>query len=251
MWLTTDIEKVTDMNFNVLWKKQPIINYEKYIDYFLEIAKNRNATAFVLGSFAKKYPNVVKKISNSGVEIASHSLYHKLVYKENFDEWKKEIVESKKILENLIGKEVIGYRSPSWTLPFEKKYYQALVESGYKYSSSYFPIKTYMYGNSINKTEPFKIYTKSGIIEERPIPKNIIPFGGGFYLRVLPLWLLKILFKKTDNSVLYIHPYEMSDKNLLKEYWEYCDKNIDYFLAFIELWGYPKNKIERIVNEIN
>ena len=32
MWLTTDIEEVTDMNFNVLWKKQPIINYEKYIE---------------------------------------------------------------------------------------------------------------------------------------------------------------------------------------------------------------------------
>jgi len=247
MWLTTDIEEVVDMNFNVLWKREPKIDYERYIDYFLEIAKNKNATAFVLGSFAKKYPDIVKKISNAGVEIASHSLKHKLVYAESFNEWISEINESKKILEDLIGKEVIGYRSPSWTLPFKKKYYNELVKAGYKYSSSYFPMKNYMYGNSINKTTPFKIYTESGIIEERPIPKNIIPFSGGFYLRVLPLWLLKKLFKK--NSVLYIHPYELIDKNLIKYFWDDADKNIDYFLAFIHL-GYAKDKIKRIVDEI-
>jgi hypothetical protein len=249
MWLTTDIEEVTDMNFNVLWKKTPQINYEKYIDYFLEIAQNKKSTAFVLGSFAKKYPDIVKKIANSGVEIASHSMYHKIVYQESFKEWKNEIREAKKILEDLIGKEVVGYRSPSWTLPFDKKYYAELALAGYKYSSSYFPMKNYMYGNSINKLEPFKIYTENGIIEERPIPKNIIPFGGGFYLRVLPLWLLKSLFKKTKQSVLYIHPYELIDENLIKYFWDDADKNLDYFLAFIHL-GYAKDKIKRIVDEI-
>jgi len=248
MWLTTDIEEVTDMNFNVLWKNEPQINYEKYIDYFLEIAKNKKATAFVLGSFAKKYPEIVKKISDSGVEIASHSLKHKIIYKESFNEWVEEINEAKKILEDLVGKEVVGYRSPSWTLPFNKKYYNELAKAGYKYSSSYFPMKNYMYGNSINKIHPFKIYTDNGIIEERPIPKKIIPFSGGFYLRVLPLWLLKILFKKSQNSVLYIHPYELIDENLIKYFWNDADKNLDYFLAFIHL-GYAKDKIKSIVNE--
>ena len=248
MWITMDVEEVTDMNFNVLWKNQPQIDYEKYIDYFIEYTKGKNATAFVLGSFAKKYPELVKKLSNH-VEIASHSFYHKLIYKEKFDEWEKEINDAKKLLEDLISKEVVGYRSPSWTLPFDKKYYAALAKAGYKFSSSYFPMKNYMYGNSINKTTPFKIYTENGIIEERPIPKNVIPFSGGFYLRVLPLWLLKLLFKKTKNSVLYIHPYELIDKNLIKFFWNNADKNLDYFLAFYH-FGMAKDKLRKIINEV-
>jgi len=248
MWITMDIEEVTDMNFDVLWTKNPQIDYEKYIDFFIEITKGKKVTTFVLGSFAKKYPHIIKKISKN-VEIASHGFYHKLIYKESFDEWKKEINDSKKLLEDLIGKKVVGYRSPSWSLPFEKKYYQALFDSGYLYSSSYFPMKNYMYGNSINKVVPFKVYVDGGFIEERPIAKKIIPFSGGFYFRVLPLWLLKILFKNTKNPILYIHPYELIDKNLIKFFWKSADKNLDYFLAFIHN-GNTQNKLKEIVNEI-
>ena len=248
MWITIDVEEVTDMNFNVLWNNNPQIDYEKELDFFVEVTKNKNTTAFVLGSFAKKYPQIIKKLSQN-VEIASHGFYHKLIYKESFEEWKMEISDAKKYLEDLIGKEVKGYRSPSWSLPFDKKYYQALFDCGYSYSSSYFPMKNYMYGNSINKTIPFKIYVNGGVIEERPIPKNIIPFGGGFYLRVLPLWILKLMFKKTKNPVLYIHPYELLDKNLIKFFWNNANKNLDYFLAFIHN-GNTKNKLKKIIDEI-
>lgn len=248
MWLTIDVEEVTDMNFNILWKENPKIDYERYIDNFLEVADDKNTTAFVLGSFAKKHPKIVEKLSKH-IEVASHGLNHNLIYKEGFNKWNDGIIESKKILEDITSKEIKGYRSPSWSLPFDKKYYGALVDAGYSYSSSYFPMKNYMYGNNINKTTPFKIYTQNGIIEERPISKKIIPFSGGFYLRVLPLWLLKIMFKNTDNSILYIHPYELIDKNLLNLFKNSADKNLDYFLAFYHL-GYAKNKLKKIVDEV-
>ena len=247
MWITIDIEEIQDMNFNILWKKRVEVDYEEIIDKFLDYTKNRKVTAFVLGSFAQKYPDLVKKLSKK-VEIASHGFYHKLIYKQSFDEWQNEIINSKKVLENLISKEVIGYRSPSWSLPFEKKYYEALVKAGYKYSSSYFPMKNYMYGNSINKIKPFKIFTKSGVIEERAIPKKIIPFSGGFYFRVLPFWLLKSLFRSSENSVLYIHPYELIEKNLIKFFWDSCDKNLDYFLAFYH-FGNSSAKLKKIIDE--
>jgi len=246
IWVTLDVEEVMDMNFSVKWKSEPKIDYEKYIDYFIQLSRGCKTTAFVLGDFAKKYPQIVKKISNSGIEIACHGLKHNFVYKEGFEDWSRRLKESKELLEELIDREVLGYRSPSWSMPFEKRYYKELARLGFKYSSSYFPMKNYMYGNSIDKKEPFFIATEFGKIEERPIPKYIIPFSGGFYLRVLPLWILNILFKKAENSVLYIHPYELMDKNLLRFFKKYADKNLDYFLAFYST-GYGVNKLKSIL----
>ncbi len=246
IWTTIDVEEVTDMNFDVKWKREPYIDYERYIDYFIEICSSYKSTAFVLGSFAQKYPHIVKKISNNGIEIACHGLKHNLVYKESFEDWSARLKESKDILEELAGKKVVGYRSPSWSMPFDKKYYTRLAKLGFEYSSSYFPMKNYMYGNSIDRKEPFRITTEYGKIEERPIPKYVIPFSGGFYLRVLPLWILKLLFKRVDNSVLYIHPYELIDKNLLKFFGEYADLNLDYFLAFYSS-SFAKDKLKAIL----
>ncbi len=82
IWVTIDIEEATDMNFNVKWHDQPIIDYEKNIENFIKLRGNFKTTAFVLGTFAKKYPNIIKKISNNNIEIACHGMYHNLVYKE-------------------------------------------------------------------------------------------------------------------------------------------------------------------------
>jgi len=248
IWLTIDVEAVTDMNFDVHWKEMPFVEYEKYIDSFLVLSKNHNATAFVLGSFAKKYPHIIQKLAQNGVEIACHGLYHNLVYQESFEQWSRELTEAKNILEDLVGKPVVGYRSPSWSLPFEKRYYEFLAKVGFEYSSSYFPMKNYMYGNSIDKKAPFMIYTEYGAVQERPIVKNIIPFSGGFYLRVLPLWLLKILFKKSNNIVLYVHPYELMEVNLLYYFKKYVPVNLDYFLAFYASSSVRK-KIEVLLDE--
>ena len=131
-------------------------------------------------------------------------------------------------------------------MPFKKKYYEELVKAGYSYSSSYFPIKTYMYGNSINKKQPFKIFTNYGEIMEYSIVRDIIPYSGGFYLRILPLWILKKLLKKNQNSILYIHPYELMDKNLIMFFKKYAKFNLDFLLAFYSL-GLPKNKTKEIL----
>ncbi|WP_457562578.1 polysaccharide deacetylase family protein [Caminibacter pacificus] len=244
LWLSIDVEEVQDMNFNIKWKKNPEINYESVIDWFLDKCENKKATAFVLGSFAKKYPGIVKKISKK-IEVASHGYNHELVYKQPFEVWEKEIKDSKKLLEDIIQKPIKGYRAPSWSMPFEKKYYEVLAKEGFEYSSSYFPMKNYMYGNEIDKKNPFKIFTKFGVVEERPIPKKTIPYSGGFYLRFLPTFILKKMFD--ENSILYIHPYELIDENLLTFFNDYADKNIDYFLAFFHM-GNTRKKILKIIN---
>jgi len=239
IWLTIDVEELNDSNFKLSEKKPIKLNYEKLIDDWLELCDKNNckSTAFVLGGFAKKYPEIVKKLSSAGHEIASHGHTHDLVYDISFETWKESINDSKKTLEDIIGKEVNGYRSASWSLPFDKQYYETLVDSGYTYSSSYFPLKTYLYGNSIDKKWPFEIHTSSGVITEIPIPKLGIPYSGGFYLRMLPLFLQKILMKRMFSlgvkPVIYIHPYELVNPDFITKYFlQYFKKNIDFFLAF-------------------
>ena len=244
MWLTIDVEEIEDMNFDLKWKKKLEVNYEKTIDDFITLAKNHHATAFVLATFAKKYPHLIKKLSNAGVEIGCHGYNHDLIYSITFNQWREEVQSAKNYLEELIGEKIIGYRAVNWSMPFEKQYYEELVKMGFCYSSSYFPMKNYMYGNIINKSEPFSIYTQSGIIEERPLKRDIIPFSGGFYLRVLPLWLLKILFKRVEKPIFYIHPYELLGKKTLY-FRNFAEMNLDFFLAF-----YSTGSVERKLNHI-
>jgi len=249
MLFTIDVEEITDTNFHILWKKKPELNYEKLIDNFIDLSKGCDAKAFVLGTFAKKYPHLVKKLHSNGIEIASHGYEHNLVYEVSFQNWVEDIWASKKILEDLVGCKVRGYRSPSWSMPFKKEYYEELAKADFSFSSSYFPLKTYMYGNSINKKSPFIVATKYGEIVEYPIVRDFIPFSGGFYLRVLPLWMLKAFFKKTKNPMLYIHPYELIDENLLVFFKNYAKLNLDFLLAFYSL-GLPKNKIRGIMENL-
>ncbi|BCD67690.1 hypothetical protein NitYY0918_C0591 [Nitratiruptor sp. YY09-18] len=246
LWLTIDVEELEDANFGIQPKKKLHIDYAYLIDRWIGLCSKYDihSTAFVLGSFAKKYPHLVRKLHEAGHEIASHGMYHELIYKIPFKEWKSQTIQAKKILEDLIGKEVRGYRSPSWTLPFEKKYYSTLRAMGFYYSSSYFPFKTYMYGNTIDKKEPFAIYTEHGKITEIPIPKYILPFSGGFYMRILPFWFIRYAMQKLINKgykpIIYTHPYELLD-NLFFKY----IKDVKFDMAYILTFAHSANSLQR------
>jgi hypothetical protein len=247
-----DIEQLLDANFGVSIRKAPKIEYEAIIDAWIEKCEQWQikSTCFVLGSFAKKFPKAIEKLAENGHEIASHGLTHNLIYEDSFEAFKNSITESKNILEEIIQTEVKGYRSASWSLPFEKKYYEALVISGYSYSSSYFPFKTYMYGNSIDRKKPFEIQTDSGSIKEIPLLKSLLPFSGGFYLRVLPLQvhkiLMKSLIKEGYKPIIYTHPYEMQGAYLPLSMRQDIKINMAYILAFAET-SISRNKLEKLL----
>ena len=254
IWLTIDIEEIINTNFHINWRSNPEVDYEEAITNWINLCSQLNckSTCFVLGSFAKAHPSLIKQLNENGHEIASHGMDHRLVSKINIAEWRESIENSKKILEDVSGSEVVGYRAASWSMPFEKQYYEVLAQSGYKFSSSYFPMKTYMYGNSIDRKKPFTVNTDFGKIKEMPVPKFIIPFSGGFYLRTLPLALQKYLFKKLINGgykpVIYIHPYELFNENMLFDYYKSASLNVDYLLAFFSSSN-PVKKIKSICQE--
>ncbi len=116
------------------------------------------ATFFVLGWIAERYPGLVRRIQEEGHEIACHGYAHQLVYTQSRDEFRQDIKRAKSILEDTTGREVIGYRAPSYSITNKSKWaFEVLVEEGFKYDSSIFPIRHDFYGMPNAPRFPFVV----------------------------------------------------------------------------------------------
>ncbi len=111
------------------------------------LTQKAKATFFVLGWIAERYPGLIQRIQKEGHEIACHGYGHKLVYTQSMDEFRQDIKKAKAILEDLTGGEVSGYRAPSYSITRNSLWaFGILVEEGFKYDSSIFPIHHDFYG---------------------------------------------------------------------------------------------------------
>lgn len=197
---------------------------------------NVNATFFVLGDVAKKYPDIIEEIHSQGHEIASHGYSHMPLSLISKDKFKEETKKMNKLLKSITNKKPLGFRAPLFSLTQSTKWaLEILEEEGYKYDSSIFPIQTSFSYNLqfgvnkvpegpyfIDKNDLTKISTRGGLIEY-PIKKVSflkIPFiiTGGFYLRLYPLWFLKKIIKTVNKKdkfiVLFLHPWETYEKTI-------------------------------------
>jgi len=178
--------------------------------------KNIKATFFVLGWIAEKVPGLVKEIVLRDHEVASHGYNHELNYNLDTETLRNDLEKSKKLLEDITGVEVIGYRAPTFSITDEVM--TMLLELGYKYDSSLndFPLHD-RYGKLSGEKINGPFLHSSGIVEI-PMPlvkifgKNI-PISGGGYFRLLPFAvfkrLVKIYLKQNDFYVFYMHPWEI------------------------------------------
>jgi polysaccharide deacetylase family protein (PEP-CTERM system associated) len=116
------------------------------------------ATFFVLGWIAERYPGLVRRIQKEGHEIACHGYAHKLIYTQSKEEFRQDIRKAKGILEDITGSEVIGYRAPSYSITNKSQWaFEVLVEEGFKYDSSVFPIRHDFYGMPDAPRFPFVV----------------------------------------------------------------------------------------------
>ena len=136
--LTNDIE-TTSVWFNSLRDETGWKVFREGMPRLLDIyAKYEiKSTFFFTGYIARLIPDVVNMIIPYGHEIASHGLSHKKEH--GFDvmtfyDQVKHLSESKKILEDISGQEVISFRAPA--LRVNKYTPKALIEVGYKIDSS-------------------------------------------------------------------------------------------------------------------
>lgn len=199
------------------WDKQEL-RVEKNTHVILDLLDTFRikATFFILGWVAKKLPFLVKEISSRGHEVASHGFSHLLNYNLCHENLLDDILTSKVILEDLVGKSVVGYRAPSFSITDEVL--RVLSEAGFKYDSSFnnFPQHD-RYGkiSGFNGTKPFR--HKSGVTEFPmpilPIVGFNIPISGGGYFRIFPLRffnrLVRLYLLQNNVYVFYMHPWEV------------------------------------------
>jgi len=178
------------------------------------------ATFFVLGWIAEHYPQLVKDIDRSGHEVACHSYNHRLIYDLTPHEFREDLKKAKCILEDTTGSPVTGFRAPSYSI-VEKSLWalDVLIEQGFLYDSSIFPIHHDRYGVPHAERFSHMIKRNGGSIKEFPpstysILGQNIPIAGGGYLRLLPFWLTKKAIKRINQKekqpvILYTHPWEI------------------------------------------
>lgn len=193
----------------------------KSIDALLSALERRGArgTFFVLGWLAVHRPEVVRAIAAANHEIASHGFLHERVTALTPAAFREDIRSSKQALEDLIGKPVLGYRAPSFSIvPGGEWAFDVLIEEEYRYDSSIFPIRRRGYGYPSAPRAPYVMQRAGGRLGEFPLATTTflqlpLPAAGGGYLRQLPLSLIRRAFREAgargEYGTFYIHPWEI------------------------------------------
>lgn len=226
-------------------------NTKRLLDIFDR--NNVKATHFVLGWVAERFPNLIREIDSRGHEVASHGYSHQLVYEQTPELFHAETLKSKEILEDILGKKIIGYRAASYSITKKSLWaLDILSELGFKYDSSIFPIHHDRYGIPGAETLPHLLKTSGGNqIVEFPLTTTSIfgikmPAAGGGYFRLYPYLLSKYLLQKAQNAgkpiVFYLHPWEIDyeqprvNVGLLSRFRHYnnlhkCEHRLDKLLS--------------------
>jgi polysaccharide deacetylase family protein (PEP-CTERM system associated) len=193
-------------------------NTERLLEIFAE--HDVRATFFVLGWVAERYPHLVRRITEGHHEIASHGYGHRLIYDQTREAFRDDVRRSKALLEAAAGVRVAGYRAPSYSVtPRSLWALDILIEEGYTYDSSIFPIRHDRYGIPVSARHPYVIERESGSIVEVPgsttmIGPMTLPVAGGGYFRILPYgwtrWgIARVNEQEARPAVFYLHPWEI------------------------------------------
>lgn len=256
--LTFDIEEWFHLLNNPFTRSPQNWNdFESRIDNNMDLIfqlldkTNSNATFFVLGWIAEKYPHIVKKIDSLGYHIGSHTHTHQLIYDQGLKNFKSDLNLSINVLENLTGKKVKMFRAPSFSITKDSLWaFDVLADNGIEIDCSIFPAKR-SYGGlkDINLNDPFLVSHNGIIIKEFPVSysnqfNTKVVFSSGGYFRLFPESLIKIFLKKNQYNMTYFHPrdFDYSQprlKNLSK---------LNYFKSYVGLKN-CLNKLENILNE--
>jgi polysaccharide deacetylase family protein (PEP-CTERM system associated) len=178
------------------------------------------ATFFVLGWVARRHPEIVREIHRCGHEIGSHGFWHRLIYRQSPEDFRKDLCESRRVLEDIIDEEVIAYRAPSFSITSQSRWaIDILVQEGFRIDSSVYPIRHDRYGMPGASREVHRITSPSGTICEFPpsvakLAGFRVPVGGGGYFRLYPLpWTCRLLQQINNIEgwpfLIFIHPWEV------------------------------------------
>lgn len=210
-----------------------VIKFGDWSSYESRVARNTNrvldlldeygvkATFFTLGWVAEHHPKLIREIHHRGHEIACHGYNHRLAYDLSLQEFREDTKRSKTLIEEVTGTSIVGYRATSYSLIKETFWaLDILIEEGFTYDSSIFPIYHDRYGYPEFNRFSMKV-SRPGIGEILEIPLSTIrlfgrnvPIAGGGYLRLFPLWFIewglrRLNEKEKQPAIIYLHPWEL------------------------------------------
>jgi polysaccharide deacetylase family protein (PEP-CTERM system associated) len=193
-------------------------NTERLLEIFDE--HNVKGTFFVLGSVAERFPHLLRSIAHRGHEVASHGYGHRLVYDQTPRLFREDVRRAKRLLEDAAAVPVLGYRAPSYSIvPQSLWALDVLIEEGYEYDASIFPIRHDRYGIPVSARHPYLIEREAGRIIEAPASTACVagmnlPIGGGGYFRLLPYGWTRWGIERVNRlegraAIFYLHPWEI------------------------------------------
>ena len=192
---------------------------ERNIDTILDLLcqSGAKATFFTLGWIAERYPVLVRRIVQEGHELASHGYEHRRASDQSYGAFLADIRLAKAVLEDQSGREVRGYRAPSFSVgPKNPWAFDCIAQAGYAYSSSVYPIRHDHYGAP--DSPRFAHEVRPGLIEVPVTTVRMLrsnwPAGGGGYFRLLPYRLSRWSLRRVNevdgrSAMFYFHPWEL------------------------------------------
>ncbi len=190
------------------------------IGILLELLAQAGATGtfFTLGWVAERQPAMMKAIAAGGHEVASHGYSHRRVTELTPEQFRDEVRRTRRIIEDITGAPCVGYRAPNFSIvPGREWALDVLLEEGYRFDSSFFPIRRPGYGYPAAERDPYWIERPSGRLHEFPLATLKVggmrlPAAGGAYFRLLPYHLVRSALRAAErrgqSATFYIHPWE-------------------------------------------
>jgi polysaccharide deacetylase family protein (PEP-CTERM system associated) len=191
---------------------------EVNVSLILEILAryDSQATFFILGWVAERFPQLVRQIADAGHEIGCHGQAHQHIHRQTPDQFRQDVRMARALLMDQIQKPVCCYRAPSFSITKSTLWaLDILVEEGFTIDSSIFPVRHDLYGIPDASRFPHR---RNKLLEFPPttIRRANINMGvaGGGYLRLLPYgithWAIREVNEKEGQPVMvYFHPWEL------------------------------------------
>lgn len=199
------------------FESRVVSNTSRLLDVFAE--HHVHSTFFVLGWVAERHPALIRRIAAAGHELASHSHWHRLVYSLTPAAFREDLRRARDVIESATGVRVRGFRAPSYSITRAALWaLDVLIEEGYDYDASIFPIRHDVYGIPDAPRVPHRIVRDGGSILELPgtaarWTSLTVPVGGG-YFRLLPYETTRraiARYARTERhpAMFYLHPWEI------------------------------------------
>ena len=204
------------MNIDSLWT-----GYEEIQSVLKELKFDNGVTFFTTGIIAENAPDLVKKISDDGHEVACHYYYHDQVYRDSIESIAKNLDRAIELLTKASGQTIRGFRAPEFSIRETDKDIYKEIAKRFEYDSSFVATEKYNsdslndYFLSIDENlKEFPVYAKksfAGLMDYR---------SGGTYFKFFPAKMTLDTMNEAHSKgfipMMYLHPYEfLSDSEFL------------------------------------